>query len=105
MNSHVPNRLDCSEFEALLADALDSALTAESRQSFEDHGRSCAVCGPLWAEAQEGLALVRRLEELEPPRNLVHNVLAATTMKEARAGAVAEPVRGGWWRRLRGGWR
>jgi len=105
MNSDTPNRLECSEFEALLADALDSALTPESRQDFEAHGRSCAVCGPLWAETQQGLTLLRSLEELEPPKNLLHNILAATTMKEARAESVAEPVQGGWLRRLRGGWR
>jgi hypothetical protein len=105
MNSDVPNRLECSEFEALLADALDAALTEESRHSFAAHGGSCSVCGPLWAEARAGLALVRSLEDLEPPRNLVHNILAATTMKEARTKSVAEPVQGGWLRRLRGGWR
>src|SRR5262245_44647147 len=105
MNSNTPNRLECSEFETLLADALDSALTAEGLQSFEDHGRSCAVCGPLWQETRQGLALMRSLEELEPPRNLVHNILAATTMKEARAESAAAPVQGGWLRRLRGGWR
>jgi hypothetical protein len=105
MNSDTPNRLECSEFEALLADALDSALTGESLQSFEAHGHSCAVCGPLWEETRQGLALMRSLEELEPPRNLLHNILAATTMKEARAESVAQPVQGGWLRRLRAGWR
>jgi hypothetical protein len=102
MSNDYPNRLECSEFEALLAEALDGSLTLESRQSFEAHGQSCAVCGPLWAEAREGLTLMQSLELVEPPKNLLHNILAATTMKEARAeSATGEPLKGGWLQRLR----
>jgi len=102
MNNDYPNRLTCSEFEALLAEALDNALADESRQSFESHGKSCAVCGPLWTEALEGLKLMQSLEQVEPPKNLLHNILAATTMKEARAeSAAGEPVKAGWLERLR----
>ncbi|HEY7403973.1 MAG TPA: zf-HC2 domain-containing protein [Candidatus Angelobacter sp.] len=102
MNNDNPKRLECSEFEALLAEALDGALSTEDRESFESHGRSCRVCSPMWAEAQEGMELMRSLGELEPPKNLVHNILAATTMKEARAESAATvPVKRGWLDRLR----
>ncbi len=53
------------------------------------HGQSCAVCGPLLAEAWEGMLMVRGLAELEPPKNLVHNILAATSRKEATAEQIA----------------
>lgn len=103
MNNDNPNRLECSEFEALLAEALDDALTVEARESFEVHGRSCRVCSKLWAEAQEGMELMQSLGELEPPKNLLHNILAATSMQTARAeAAVAKPVKSGWLERLRG---
>jgi hypothetical protein len=109
MNNDFQPGLTCSEFEALLAEALDDAtadsLTAGTRQEFEAHGRSCKVCGPLWAEAREGMRLVRSLEEVEPPKNLVHNILAATSMKQAGAEPVAQPTQGGWLDRLRLGWR
>ena len=102
MNNEYPNRLECSEFEALLAEALDGALTEENQQSFEAHGQSCKVCSPLWAEAREGLELMRSLSEVEPPTNLVHNILAATSMQEAGARPVAtQPVKVGWLERLR----
>ncbi len=98
------NGLKCSEFETLLAEALDGTLTAETQESFEGHGRSCTTCGPVWAEAQEGMLLLHGLEELEPPKNLLHNILAATTMKEARFEAsTAVPARAGWLDRLRAG--
>ena len=100
MNNDYPNRLKCSEFEALLAEALDNALADESRQGFEAHGKSCAVCGPLWTEALEGLKLMQSLEQVEPPKNLLHNILAATSRKEATAEQIAEEAKLGWMERL-----
>jgi hypothetical protein len=105
MNNDFQNGLACSEFEALLAEALDDALNPETRQEFEAHGQSCQVCGSLWAEAREGMALVRSIEEVEPPRNLVHNILAATSMKQAVAEPTAQPVKSSWLDRLRLGVR
>lgn len=104
MNNEYPNWVECSEFEALLAEALDNALPEETRQSFEEHGRSCRVCGPLWAEAQDGLALMRSLEQVEPPKNLVHNILAATSMTHVRVESTTTmPAKTGWMDRLRAG--
>ena len=101
MNNQAKNGMDCSEFEALLADALDNAIAAESRAAFDEHGKSCAVCGPLYAETWEGMLMVQGLAELEPPKNLVHNILAATSRKEATAEQIAEEAKLGWMERLR----
>ena len=102
MNNDPKIGLKCSEFEAMLAEALDGALAAETQAGFEGHAESCVTCGPLWTEAREGMLLLRGMEELEPPKNLIHNILAATTMKEARFEAsVATPVQVGWLDRLR----
>lgn len=101
MNKEPQNGMACSEFEALLADALDNAIATESRQAFDEHGRNCAVCGPMLAEALEGMVMVRGLAELEPPKNLVHNILAATSRKEATAEQIAEEAKLGWMDRLR----
>lgn len=104
MNQDPHNVLRCSQFEALLADALDDAdadagigasgageagagmlarLPSDVRQAFLAHRQDCAVCGPLFAEAQRGMRLLRSLPEVEPPKNLVHNILAATSHVEA----------------------
>ena len=101
MNNEAKNGMACSEFEALLADALDNAISADQRQGFDEHGRSCVVCGPMLAEALEGMVMVRELAELEPPKNLVHNILAATSRKEATAEQIAEEAKLGWMERLR----
>jgi hypothetical protein len=100
MNNEAKNGMACGEFEALLADALDNTLAASTRPAFDEHGRSCEVCGPMLAEALEGMVMVRGLAELEPPKNLVHNILAATSRKEATAEQIAEEAELGWMERL-----
>jgi hypothetical protein len=101
MNNEAKNGMECGEFEALLADALDNSIASDLRPAFDEHGRSCAVCGSMLAEALEGMVMVRGLAELEPPKNLVHNILAATSRKEATAEQIAEQAKLGWIERLR----
>ena len=101
MNNQAKNGMDCSEFEVLLADALDNAIPAGSKAAFDEHGHSCEVCGPMLAEALEGMLMVRGMAELEPPKNLVHNILAATSRQEATAEQIAEEAKLGWMDRLR----
>lgn len=73
------NGIRCSQFEGMLPDALDGILSEEARQSFELHAAECPVCGPMLAEARHGMTWLQILEEVDPPRNLVHNILAATS--------------------------
>jgi hypothetical protein len=100
MNENLQNGMQCSQFEALLADALDHAeeagadgatevLSPATRKAFEAHRLSCSVCSPLYAEAREGMLLLRTMEDMEAPRNLVHNILAATSRAEATAHGAA----------------
>jgi hypothetical protein len=126
MNRDPQNGLQCSQFEALLADALDDAdanagadngggpkagveggsasLTALSpavKEAFEAHRQSCADCRASFAEALEGMQLLRTIPEVEPPKNLVHNILAATSLAEAPAQTAAKGVqRAGWAQRM-----
>jgi len=60
-------------------DALEGELSGARKESFEAHRRSCAVCGPMFAEVEAGRQWLRSLEPVEPPAYLVHNILAATT--------------------------
>lgn len=104
MNNDPKHGMTCSEFEALLAEALDGSLAEKTRHAFDDHGRSCEVCGPLFSETWEGLLLMEQLEEIEPPKNLVHNILAATSRKDMPIAA-AESQQAGWMERLSRSWR
>jgi hypothetical protein len=73
------NGMQCSEFDALLSEALDQRLSGDKLESFQAHARGCPTCGPLLAEADAGLRWLHELVEVEPPATLVNNILAATT--------------------------
>jgi hypothetical protein len=76
-------RMECAEFEALLADALEGEMTAARQQSFDAHRRVCAVCGPMFADVEAGHRWLKTLAEVEPPAHLVHNILIATSGVES----------------------
>lgn len=71
--------IECTEFEALLSEAIEGQLSGARKESFDAHRRVCAACGPLFADAEAGLKWMQSLEEVEPPAHLVHNILAATS--------------------------
>lgn len=107
MTEKQPNSMRCSQFEALLSDLLDGTLPQEAGQAFEGHAETCPACGPMLAEARQGMLWLNALEDVEPPRNLVHNILAATTAAEATTEpASAKALKPGWstrlWQPIRG---
>jgi hypothetical protein len=81
MPEETKHGVECTEFEALLTDAMDGdgRLSPARRESFEAHRRICRICGPLFADVQAGRQWLRSLEEVEPPVHLVHNILVATS--------------------------
>jgi hypothetical protein len=79
MPGEIHNGMPCSEFEALLWDALDQKLTGSLLETFHSHGRACPVCGPMFTEIQVGQHWLKSLTEVEPPANLVSNILTATS--------------------------
>lgn len=88
--------MDCAEFEALLSDALDDNLSHSQQKTFHAHADTCPQCGPLYFEAREGLLFLKTLGEIEPPANLVSNILAATSglamQSPALGSAAASPA-------------
>ena len=81
--------MQCSEFDALLSQAIDGTLAGERLAAFEAHARVCRVCGPLLQEAEAGRNWLKSLAEVEPPQALLTNILLRTTgvaPAEGRAG-------------------
>ena len=100
MEDLLQSGMPCSEFDALLSDAVEGKLSESVMQRFRAHSQSCGVCGPLYADALAGFTWLNSLVEVEPPANLVHNILAATSergMARARASESQMP----WKERLR----
>src|ERR1700739_4372818 len=79
MPDQTRNGMQCNEFDQLLTDALDGALSGAGLDRFQAHARSCRACGPLLAEADAGRSGLQGLTEVEPPPSLVSNILASTT--------------------------
>jgi hypothetical protein len=84
MADEIQSGMHCAEFETLLFEAIDGTLVAGALTRFEVHASTCASCGPLFADAQAGQQWMRSLAEVEPPKNLVHNILAKTSGVEER---------------------
>jgi len=97
------NDMQCIEFDALLSDALDKMLTGPKAQAFQAHARTCAVCGPLLAEAAAGQRWLEQLVEVEPPAAMLHNILAATSgISTARLHTATAPAQDSWLDRIAG---
>src|SRR5262250_118764 len=79
MPGETHNGMQCKDFEALLFDALDQKLTDAKKDRFHAHARSCSRCGPMFAEIEAGQHWLKSLQEVEPPANLVNNILVATS--------------------------
>ena len=73
------NEMQCSEFDLLLTESIDGQLTGEKLVRFESHKSSCPSCSAMFAEVTAGANWLSRLEDVEPPKNLVHNILVVTS--------------------------
>ena len=73
--------VQCAECEAMLADALDGALTAEEQERFDAHTSECVPCSQMLANARRGAAWLEMLHtpRPEPPAALLERILAKTS--------------------------
>lgn len=101
MYDETKSEMQCVEFEAMLAEALDATLQGPTLVAFEAHQRSCPACAAIFDEAAAGMHWLKGLEDIEPPRNLVHNILAQTIGSLPEAQSQAVPVSDGWFGKLR----
>jgi|SRR5579859_460050 len=92
--------VECSAFEARLTELMDGTLAATELAGFRTHAESCESCGPLFVLAQQGQEWMSRLDEVEPPAYMVHNILARTSMAAETAKNGHHKVKVSWGRRL-----
>ena len=93
MPGETNNGMQCNEFEAVLFDALDQKLMGGKLERFRAHARACTKCGPMFSEVEAGQHWLKSLTEVEPPANLVNDILAATSGIESyrlQAGVPAQ---------------
>ena len=81
--------MQCAECEAMLADALDGALSAEEQERFDAHTAECVPCSQMLADARRGAAWLEMLRtpRPEPPAELLERILAETSGAQGHANA------------------
>ena len=103
MPEHTNHGMQCNEFDLLLSDALDDVLSGAELDSFQDHANTCKTCRPLLVDAMAGRSWLKGLTEVEPPANLVNNILASTTGVDSQRLLARVPVsqpRISWWEQV-----
>ncbi|ABF40031.1 putative transmembrane transcriptional regulator [Candidatus Koribacter versatilis Ellin345] len=100
MNGNGKFEMQCTDFDALLTDALDGLLEGERRARFDRHKAECSACSLLFQETKSGFDWLHTLDEVEPPLNLVHNVIAATTVAQVMGVTDVAP-RKSWLERMK----
>ena len=102
MEHETQSGMQCMEFEALLSEALDANLHGTVLAAFEAHQRTCPACAALYEQAAAGMHWLKGLEDIDPPKNLVHNILAQTIGSVPETSTQAAPAGEGWLERLKG---
>ncbi len=102
MPDQIQPGMQCVEVEALLADAIDGTLHGATLAAFEAHRDSCPACRTMVEEASRGMHWLKGLDEVESPRNLVHNILAATVGQMPEPRPAAAPKGENWLQQLKG---
>ncbi len=102
MADEIQPEMRCAEVEALLAEAIDGTLHGSTLAAFEAHQRSCLACRTMAEVASAGMRWLKGLDEAEPPRNLVHNILAQTIGVLPSENAIVVPKGEGWFERVKG---
>jgi hypothetical protein len=102
MADEIQPGMQCVEVEALLAEAIDGTLHGSTLAAFEAHRDSCSACRVMVEEASAGMHWLKGLDEFEPPRNLVHNILAQTIGQIPEPRAALAPKGESWLERLKG---
>ena len=67
--------MTCNDFDGLLCDYLDGALSVERRTMMEIHLSQCAACAELTRDSRDVLGLVERSADVEMPPELVTKIL------------------------------
>ena len=95
------NGIQCVDFDARLADVLDGTMSGAELEAFKGHAAACNDCGPLFTQAQAGMQALRSLVEVEPPLNLVHNIIARTSASDPAMAPRMAQVKTSWLGRAR----
>jgi anti-sigma factor RsiW len=67
--------MKCADLEILLCDYVDGTLDAAAKATVERHLADCPSCAELARDAAAAVGFLARVEEIEPPAELVTRIL------------------------------
>jgi hypothetical protein len=76
--------MNCSEFETLLADYVDGALSAAERSALEQHAAACADCAAFMGDVTGAVRFLALAEEITPPPELITRIAYQAPMGRLR---------------------
>lgn len=79
MNGESTKRMQCVEFEVVLAEAVEGRQSPAQDAEFRSHAQACSTCGPMLADSLAGFEMLHSLPDVDPPQHLVHNILISTS--------------------------
>lgn len=92
--------MNCTEFEDFLTDYVDDTLTPSVRSGLETHAAECPECRELLNDVSGVVLLLSRVDEVEPPPELITRIAFQTPI-----GRLREPHElPGFWSRLATKW-
>jgi anti-sigma factor RsiW len=66
--------MNCAEFETKLADYVDGTLPKVERAELELHSADCPSCRQFMADVSGVATMLERVEEIEPPAELITRI-------------------------------
>lgn len=81
--------MSCGKYDKLISAYLDGAIEPEDRGTLESHAAGCRRCGEQLADAEFALRFLNGAPAVEPPADLVANILHDTIGIEGMAPVVA----------------
>lgn len=68
--------MTCTEFEVLLIDYVDGAVTVEERRAVEAHTDGCPDCREMLRDVFQAVAFLEAAEDVTPPPELITRIAA-----------------------------
>jgi hypothetical protein len=85
--------MKCGDFDRLLCDYLDDTLGIDDRREMDGHRLVCTSCAETFEETEFALAALRLTPAVEPPPQLIADIIHDTI--GVGAGALEPAVAGG----------
>lgn len=76
--------MNCSEFETLLADYVDGALSAAASSALEQHAAACADCAAFMSDVTGAVRFLARAGDVTPPPELITRIAYQAPMGRLR---------------------